>query len=133
MSLNNIFPIVGAIILALYQSRRTNIIRYSDSWIQFTDMLNCSLFVVLSSCLTIHVDLLAKDLLVFHIIHMTTVHYILVFGFGLVWFSHYVVLLLSEHRTPGSKFTWIPFLFINVFNIICTSHILFLKDISTIL
>ena len=131
LSLNNILPLFGALVPALYQSRssiQTNV--QLTFGIKFTYNLMWALFVVIVSCLTIHVEILNYEIVwigkVINNISMTTVHYIVVCGFGTLFLINFVFGLMIDHFNIDYKYAWIPFFIINSINIVCTTHILFI-------
>lgn len=130
VSLNNMLPLVGALIPALYQSRSTTTNKLIEEYplLKFTNYFMGSLFVVMFSCLTIHINILNSNIIwvgrLFNI-SMTTLHYIFVFGFGLVLLSNYIFgLLVDNIKNRLKRF---PFICINIFNLLITTHILFIN------
>ncbi len=138
LSLNNIVPLFGAFIPALYQSRNTTIQKQIEGYplVKFTYIFMWSLFVVLVSCLTIHVNILDSNIIwiskVWKDFSMTTLHYIVVIGFGTTLFSNFVFGLLIDHLDLKNKSTSIPFVLINLFNLFIVCHILFIDYWLTI-
>lgn len=135
VSLNNLVPIVGALISSLYQSRISREQIDKDSLVKFTYNFTLSLFVVMVSCLTIHVNILDHIIVLPSAapeISMTILHYIVVFGLGMILLSGYIFGILIDHLDLKRKVAKVPFVLINFFNLCCTVHILFINHILTI-
>ena len=134
-SLNNILPLCGAILPALYQARYAI---SSDTLskifiVKFTYNIIWSFFVVSFSCLTLHVNILDKEIILLPgKFNMTVLHYFVVVGFGLIFLANYIFGLLIDFFENNKSFSIIPFAFIILFVTLNTAHILFIEFLLTI-
>lgn len=136
MNLNYLFPLIGAIIPSLLQSKKTVISKNleEDYFGRFTLNFLYAIIVLLISCLTIHADILNKVIYlgVFSSNHsassemkITLVHYIVMTGLGvplllLLFFNSFIeaykikVLTLSKVAVYFSISSILIFISLNI-------------------
>jgi hypothetical protein len=136
MSLNNLLPLVGAIIPALYQARYSlpSNIAQNVFLTKFTYNLIWSLFVVIITCMTLFVDILNHQIiLVWNSSEkcMTVLYYIVVVGIGSVFLANFIFGILFECCNQ-KKGIWIAYVILNSIILVISAHILFMNFIFTI-
>lgn len=134
ISLNNLLPLAGAVLPSLYGSQTTlkpaNLAR--NKHVKFTYSFILSVFVVIFSCLSLHVNILNKELIIFGEINITVLHYIVMLGIGGVFLA---IMLFNFYMTRFQNkkyFSKIPLYCINLYLTVSVIHILYLESFYTI-
>ena len=134
ISLNNLLPLAGAVLPSLYGSQTTikPVKLARNKHIKFTYSFILSVFVVIFSSMSLHVNILSKELIMFGIITITVLHYIVMFGIGGVFLAIMLFNFFMTRFRNKDYFSKKPLYCINLYLTVTVIHLLYLESFYTV-